>query len=83
MKPIKDPPPPPTKPGDQGAEVANLQEGLMLLLDKNAIQIEGALRNAFGQEPQDKDATRKIVALFQSKDSCTHSRWKEMDAKGT
>lgn len=68
MQPISTP----IKPQYQGAEVANLQQALRLLLNKGKIQILGTEYKptliAFGHEQQDQiygDATKRLVQLFQ------------------
>jgi hypothetical protein len=68
MKPITSP----LRPGDQGPEVANLQEALALLLNRQVIQIDPGVRqellSILATETQTqayRDATAKSVGLFQ------------------
>lgn len=68
MKPIT----PPLHPGDQGPEVANLQEGLILLLNRQVIPTDPGTRQellrVLAEEAQAqayKDATAKSVAIYQ------------------
>ena len=68
MKPVISP----LKSDDHGADVANLQGALLLLIDKGLIQLSAAeaqtFKNRLSQEQQGqayKDATTRIVALFQ------------------
>src|SRR5437764_8167566 len=68
MKPVISP----LKLGDHGADVVNLQDALLLLVDKGRIQLSAAeaqsLKNLLSQEQHDqayKDGTSKAVALFQ------------------
>lgn len=62
----------PLHPGDQGTEVANLQEGLALLLTRQAIQTDPGAREellkALSNEARGqvyKDGTAKTVSIFQ------------------
>ncbi len=62
----------PIRPGDRSADVANLQDGLALLLDRQVIQAEPGLRaellELLAQEAREqvyKDGTQRSVALFQ------------------
>src|SRR5215217_770131 len=68
MKPVISP----LKLDDHGADVANLQDALLLLIDRDIIQLSAAEGQSFkdqlSQEKQDqayKDATSKAVAIFQ------------------
>ena len=68
MKPIVSP----LKLDDHGADVVNLQDALLLLIDRDLIQLSEAERQSFkdllSQERQDQayqDGTSKAVALFQ------------------
>jgi hypothetical protein len=68
MKPIT----PPLRPGDHGAEVANLQEGLVLLLNRQVIQTDPAMRQELlhlladeSQAQVYRDGTAKPVDIFQ------------------
>lgn len=68
----------PLRPGDQGSEVANLQAGLTLLLNKQVVQADPGTRtellNILAQESQAqvyKDATQKSVAMFQEQRQIT------------
>ena len=62
----------PLKSGDHGADVANLQDALLLLIDKGLIQLSAAealsFKTLLSREQQGqtyKDGTAKVVALFQ------------------
>jgi len=62
----------PLKLADHGADVTNLQDTLLLVIDKGIIQLSAAeaqsFKNLLSQEQQDqayKDGTAKAVALFQ------------------
>lgn len=68
MKPVISP----LKSGDHGADVANLQEALLLLIDKGRIQLSPtdvqSFKNQLSQEHQDQTyqgGTVKVVANFQ------------------
>jgi hypothetical protein len=68
MKPIVAP----INPGDQGAEVANLQAALALLLTRQVIQLDEGRRTellkALEREARERvyrDATQKTVSIFQ------------------
>jgi Neuraminidase-like domain len=68
MKPITFP----LRPGDQGMGVVNLQEGLVVLLRRQVIAVDAALRTALlqalaeeGQAQVYKDGTKKTVTIFQ------------------
>lgn len=68
MKPII----PPIHPDDQGPEVANLQQGLQLLLRRELIAVEPGLREQIlreltseQQEQRYRGATKELVSLFQ------------------
>ncbi|GHO71423.1 hypothetical protein KSC_103150 [Ktedonobacter sp. SOSP1-52] len=68
MKPVISP----LKFGDHDTDVANLQDALLLLIDKGRIQLSAAeaqtFKNLLSQEQQAqtyKDGTSKAVALFQ------------------
>ncbi|GLV54150.1 hypothetical protein KDH_09990 [Dictyobacter sp. S3.2.2.5] len=76
MKPVISP----LKAGDHGADVANLQAALLLLIDKGSIQLSEAevqtFKNLISQEQQAqiyKDGTSKAVALFQQKQHLAQS----------
>ncbi len=59
----------PLRPGDQGSEVANLQEGLLLLVDRQALQVDAQLVQLTTEEAHAqayKDGTAKVVSEFQS-----------------
>src|SRR5690242_18355277 len=62
----------PLRPSDQGGEVANLQTGLVLLLNRQVIQADPDTRtellNILAQESQAqvyRDATQRSVVMFQ------------------
>jgi peptidoglycan hydrolase-like protein with peptidoglycan-binding domain len=65
MRPVSSP----LQPGDQGAEVANLQEALSLLVDRQLLQVDPQLLQIATEEAQErvyKDATAKLVSIFQT-----------------
>ena len=68
MKPIT----PPLRIGDEGPEVANLQEALVLLINRQVIQVDPATRQELlqmladdRQARQYRDGTAKLVDIFQ------------------
>lgn len=68
----------PLRPGDKDVEVANLQAGLVLLLNKEVIQLDLGTRtellNVLESESREqvyKDATRKTVSIFQEQHHLT------------
>lgn len=68
MKPIVTP----LRPGDRGAEVVNLQDGLRRLLTRQVIDVDSGQREellqGLAQESQTREyggATEKVIAIFQ------------------